>query len=79
MIKHGLFAKLNEQKWSFLFVAPAVILFVVFVLGPLVASFYWSFTDYNGINAPKWVGLANYRNIFANDPRFWKSIRNTIF
>jgi len=77
--KKSLLKKLNEQKWSFLFIAPAVILFAVFVLGPLVASFYWSFTEYNGIHAPKWVGLDNYRNIFTNDPRFWKSIRNTVF
>lgn len=75
----GFFSQLNEQKWSFLFIAPAVLLFVIFVLGPLVASFYWSFTEYNGISAPRWIGLANYKAIFFNDPRFWKSIRNTIF
>ena len=79
MASNGFLAKLNDQKWSFLFIAPVVILFAVFVLGPVIASFYWSFTDYNGINAPKWVGLANYRNILTNDPRFWKSIKNTIF
>ena len=77
--KKSLFTNLSEQKWSFLFIAPAVLLFVVFVLGPLIASFYWSFTEYNGIHSPKWVGLANYKAIFFNDPRFWKSIRNTIF
>jgi len=79
MRKRSFFSKLNEQKWSLLFVAPAILLFVIFVLGPLVASFYWSFTDYNAIHAPKWVGLDNYRNIFFHDSRFWKSIRNTIF
>ena len=77
--KKGFFAALNEQKWSYLFIAPAVLLFVIFVVGPLIASLYWSFTEYNGIHAPKWVGIDNYRNIFLNDPRFWKSIRNTIF
>jgi len=55
------------------------LLFFVFVVGPLIASFYWSFTEFNGIQSPKWVGMDNYRNIFTNDPRFWKSIRNTIF
>lgn len=79
MRKKGLLTKLNEQKWAYLFVAPGVILFVVFVLGPLVASFYWSFTEYNGIGPPKWVGIENYKNIFFHDPRFWKSIRNTVF
>lgn len=79
MRKKSFFTQLNEQKWSYLFVAPVVVLFFVFVVGPLIASFYWSFTEFNGMQAPKWVGLDNYRNIFTNDPRFWKSIRNTIF
>ncbi len=79
MKRKKLFTEVVDQRWSYLFVAPAVLLFVIFVLGPLIASFYWSFTEYNGIHSPKWVGLANYRNIFLNDPRFWKAISNTIF
>jgi len=79
MRKKSFLTQLNEQKWSYLFVAPVAVLFFVFVVGPLIASFYWSFTEFNGMQAPKWVGLSNYRNIFTNDPRFWKSIRNTIF
>jgi len=77
--KKGLLTQLNEQKISYLFIAPAVILFFVFVVGPLIASFYWSFTEFNGLQAPKWVGLKNYQDIFFNDHRFWKSIQNTIF
>ncbi len=79
MRKNSFLAQLNEQKWSFIFVAPAVILFFVFVVGPLIASFYWSFTDFNGIHSPKWVGLDNYKNLFFHDPRFWKSVTNTVF
>jgi len=79
MRRTNILTKLNDKKWSYIFIAPAVILFLVFVLGPLVASFYWSFTEYNGIHSPKWVGLENYKNIFFNDHRFWKSVRNTIF
>ncbi|MFA6141906.1 MAG: sugar ABC transporter permease [Candidatus Omnitrophota bacterium] len=77
--KQGIFEKLNGQKMSYIFIAPAVLLFLIFVLGPLIASLYWSFTEYDGIHAPKWIGLANYKTIFSNDPRFWKSIYNTIF
>lgn len=76
--KRGFLSKLNEYKWSYIFIAPAILLFVIFVVGPLIASFYWSFTEYDALHAPKWVGLDNYKNIFFNDPRFWKSIRNTI-
>lgn len=79
MRKRGILAQLNEQKVSYLFIAPAVILFLVFVVGPLIASFYWSFTEYDGIHAPKWVGIDNYKTIFTDDARFWKAVRNTIF
>lgn len=78
MRKKAFSQRLDEAKWSYLFIGPAVLLFIIFVLGPLVASFYWSFTEYNGITSPKWIGLANYKNILFNDPRFWKSIRNTV-
>jgi len=78
MHNKGFLRQIKEQKISFLFIAPVVLLFVVFVLGPLTASFYWSFTEYNGIHAPKWVGLANYKAIFFDDPRFWKSVLNTV-
>ncbi len=79
MKKKNILTKLNEQKWPLLFVAPGVILFFIFVLGPVIASFYWSFTEYDAIHPPRWIGLDNYRNIFFSDPRFWKSIVNTIF
>ena len=41
MRKKTLLTQLNEQKWSFAFIAPVVLLFVIFVVGPLIASFYW--------------------------------------
>jgi multiple sugar transport system permease protein len=68
--KKSLLTRLSEQKMSFFFIAPVVLLFVVFVVGPLIASFYWSFTEFNGLQAAKWVGLANYKNILFDDPRF---------
>ena len=63
-MKKSMAQGLREQWISYLFVAPAVVLFAVFIVGPLIASFYWSFTEFNGIQPAKWVGLANYRNIF---------------
>ncbi len=76
-MKKSVVQHLREQSTSYLFVAPAVILFVVFIVGPLIASLYWSFTEFNGIQPSKWIGLANYKNIFFHDPRFWKAIGNT--
>jgi multiple sugar transport system permease protein len=70
--------RLGKQKMSYLFIALPAILFFIFQLAPVFISFFWSFTQYDVVHAPKFVGLANYRNILFNDPLFWKAIRNTI-
>ena len=70
--------RLNEQKISYFFIAVPAILFFIFQLIPVFISFIWSFTEYNVVKAPKFVGLANYKNIFFNDPLFWIAIKNTV-
>lgn len=64
---------------SFLFISVPLVLFLLFKLVPVFASFFLSFTRYNVIQPAKWIGLENYKNILFNDPRFWKAVRNTIF
>jgi len=73
------FEEIHRQRFSYLFILPALILFTVFVLVPVFASLYWSFTEYNVIQPAKWVGLENYRQLIFHDQRFWKAVRNTIF
>jgi multiple sugar transport system permease protein len=45
----------------------------------MVSSLYFSFTKYDILSEPKWVGLANYRFMFTSDPLFWVAIRNTLW
>jgi multiple sugar transport system permease protein len=66
------------QPVAYLFIAPAVILFLIFVFIPLFASLYLSFTEYNVIHPPRWVGAENFRALLFDDPRFWKAFRNTV-
>ena len=68
---------LNRQKVSWLFVAPAVGLFLVFVVVPIIVSFCWSFTAFDVIHPARFTGLANYVRILCHDPRFWKALVNT--
>ncbi len=75
--KKSLLKELIRQRYAYLFIAPAVILFVVFVFIPVIVSLFLSFTKYNVLSPPQWVGLENYRQIFFNDPRFWKAMSNT--
>ena len=75
--KKSFLKKLFEQRYSYLFIAPAAILFFVFIFIPVIASLSLSFTRYNALSAPHWLGLDNYYRLFVKDPRFWKALRNT--
>jgi multiple sugar transport system permease protein len=69
----------KEAMIGYLFAAPWIIGFLVFTLGPMLFSLYTSFTRYNMIAAPRWVGLRNYENLLTDDPMFWISLRNTFW
>jgi multiple sugar transport system permease protein len=62
-----------------LFMSPWIIGFSVFILYPALASLYYSFTNYDLLSSPSFVGLDNYRFMFTKDPQFWQAMRNTIW
>lgn len=68
----------KKNKISYLFIAVPALLFFIFQLVPVVISFFLSFTKYDVIHAPKFVGLQNYKDILFNDPLFWKAMGNTV-
>ena len=61
----------------YLFLAPALVLVAVFVLYPIASVVYYSFTSYDIVRPPEWVGLDNYRQLIA-DPTFWKALTNSV-
>jgi len=61
-----------------LFISPAILGFFIFTLFPIVQSFYFSFTDYNILQSPLWIGVQNYKNLLK-DEIFLLSIRNTLY
>ena len=60
------------------FALPWIIGFCWFQLYPIVASLYYSFTSYNILRPPKFVGIANYRNLLTRDDLFLKALTNTV-
>jgi len=70
--------ELKKKKISYLFIIVPFLLFAVFVIFPVIASFFLSFTDYNVFSAPKFVGFDNYKKIIFEDTRFRKAMLNTI-
>jgi multiple sugar transport system permease protein len=63
---------------NYLFMAPFVIGFVVFVIAPVLTAAYLSFTYFNVLEAPKWIGWANYKLLFLEDDVFLIAIGNTL-
>ena len=68
----------EQQPIAYLFIAPAVIVFAIFVIVPIIASFLLSFARYDILHPPTFVGLDNFVNLVTQDPRFWKAFRNTV-
>jgi multiple sugar transport system permease protein len=67
----------REARAAYLFLAPWFAGLLVITIGPIVASLYLSFTDYNLLEEAKWVGLDNYVKMFAEDPRYLNSLKVT--
>jgi len=68
-----------RKHWiGYAFISPWLFGFVVFTLYPFLTSVYLSFTRYDIVQAPVWVGMANYHTLLTQDPLFWKSIVVTI-
>jgi putative chitobiose transport system permease protein len=68
-----------SKKFSitpYLFLAPALIVIGVFFLYPIFAVIYYSFTDYNIVNPPVWIGGKNYQQL-AKDPIFWLALKHS--
>ena len=62
-----------------MFISPWLLGFLLWTLYPLLSSAYYSFTRYDLIKPPIWIGLGNFKEIFTDDPRFWTVVYNTIF
>ncbi len=69
----------RESAWAYAFIAPWILGFLIFTLGPMLASLYFSFTDYNIIDPPTWSGLSNYQQLLFSDPLFWHSLKRTLY
>lgn len=68
----------NEERTAWLFVLPIVVGILVFNIYPVFFSLYASFTRWNLLSPPTWVGLANYTTLFTSDPFFFSTLRNTL-
>ena len=79
-VKNNRFNKISrffhKYAMAYLFIAVPVIWIMVFMLIPMLISFSWSFTDYNGLQPPHFIGLKNYLDLFK-DEIFLHALKNT--
>ena len=66
------------ERASYMMIAPFMIAFFVFTVIPVIAAIVLSFTDFNMLQTPNWVGFENYKTLFLNDDVFIIAVKNTL-
>jgi multiple sugar transport system permease protein len=68
------------RRWGiyYLFMLPFITVFTVFVIAPVLVAIFLSFTYFNVLEAPRWIGWSNYKLLFLEDDVFLKAIGNTL-
>ncbi|MCX5758303.1 MAG: sugar ABC transporter permease [Candidatus Hydrogenedentes bacterium] len=73
--------RIREALSGYFFIAPWIVGFALFTLGPMVVSAVLGFCRYDPSavhGSPEWVGFANFARMFTKDPLFWKSLAVTL-
>ncbi|MYH63693.1 MAG: sugar ABC transporter permease [Caldilineaceae bacterium SB0675_bin_29] len=69
----------REARDGIVFILPWFLGLLIFILGPFVAGFYYSLTEYDSLLPANWLGVENYRRILFDDDRFWLTVYNTVW
>jgi multiple sugar transport system permease protein len=69
----------RRRRLVLLLMSPWLVGFTVFFGYPLVANVYFSFTHYDLLSSPRWIGLANYRFLFGGDGQIGTAVKNTLW
>ena len=69
--------EIKDNKISYVFLAPYGIFFILFTVFPVLIAIGLSFTHYNMLQSPKWVGWQNYLRLFLADDVFLIAVKNT--
>ena len=68
---------LEKWKWVAIFLAPSLIGMLLFIVYPIVSSFWLSFQDWNLLSPPEFTGLGNYQELLS-DAGFWRAVQTTL-
>ncbi len=73
----GLARAWRRNGAGYLFLLPWLVGFFGLTLGPTLASLYLSFTNFDLLSPPRWIGLENFQFMFTSDARFWQALNVT--
>lgn len=76
--KKPLYKRMWAARASYMMIGPFMIFFLVFTVIPVLAAIGLSFTDFNMLQKPNFVGLDNYKTLFLNDDVFMIAVKNTL-
>lgn len=76
--KKSLIKRMGQYKTCYLMLLPFYIIFTVFVIAPIAIAVFFSFTDFNMLQMPDFIGLKNYVDLFFDDDVFLTAVRNTL-
>ena len=68
----------QQERTFYLMISPWLVGFFVFTLGPMIGSAIFSFSKWDLLTPPQWIGLENYHTMLFSDPTFWVSLRVTL-
>ncbi len=74
---HGLTGYARDQVSGYLMAAPFLLLFLIFIVIPVIWSLILSLTHYNIVQPMRWAGLVNYKDLLTNDDLFITAVKNT--
>jgi multiple sugar transport system permease protein len=72
-----MFVEMKKSKHAYILLAPYFILFFTFTVVPVLLSLFLSFTNFNMLEPPEWVGWQNYARLFVQDDVFLIALKNT--
>lgn len=67
----------REERDGWLFASPWLLGFLLFTVGPMIASAFFAFTEYDVLTQPKWVGWANFDKALTDDPKVGQALKVT--
>ncbi len=70
-------ARRREEWAGWIFASPWIVGFLLFTVGPMLASGFFAFTEYDVLTAPRWVGWAHFDRALTDDPKVWQSVKVT--